>query len=148
MQTINITPANIEHESIVLLMAENFHREDGHPLKTTSFDTIRSALSGNPLGKIYLITVNEKVAGYFALCFTLSLEFGGLVVILDDLYLQPSERNKGIGSIVIAEVESIARNLKAVQIFLEVERVNNKSIKFYLKNGFKTRARDMMEKNF
>ena len=84
--------------------------------------------------------------GYFALCFTMSLEFGGLVVILDDLYVAPEARGRGIGRFVMNKIEAVARERKAVQIFLEVEKTNERAYGFYERRGWKKRDRHMMEK--
>jgi GNAT superfamily N-acetyltransferase len=145
---MEIRLANITDESAVLKMAHAFHQEDGHPLAMTGPQAIRSLLEGSPLGKIYLIQSGGQVAGYFALCFTMSLEFGGLVVILDDFYVQPESRGKGLGAQVIGRVEEMAREWKAVQIFLEVETANARAFAFYGKKGFSKRQRHMMDKQF
>lgn len=133
-------------EFILLEMASVFHEEDGHPLSPGGPEAIRTLLRGSELGQIFVVEANGKIVGYFALCFTMSLEFGGRVVILDDLYLIPSERGKGHGSWIFAEVEKKAKERKAVQIFLEVERHNQAALRFYEKKGVRIRERHMMEK--
>lgn len=138
--------AGIADREIVLEMAEAFHQEDGHPL--TSFAGIEALLAGSPLGRIYLIENGGAVVGYCALCFTMSLEFGGVVVILDDLYVKPRARGGGIGSRVIAEVQSLAQEMGAVQVFLEVENANERAFRLYERLGFAQRDRRMMDRRF
>lgn len=142
---MKVRQANLADENTVLKMARAFHIEDGHPLAATSAQAIRGALEGSDFGKIFLVEIDEKVQGYFVLCFTLSIEFGGLVVILDDLYLDPSVRGRGLGSAVMNEVRIMSQKARAVQIFLEVENKNTRAKKFYERLGFKIRNRGMME---
>jgi ribosomal protein S18 acetylase RimI-like enzyme len=146
MKTLVIRQAFPLDEPLVFRMAEAFHREDGHPLAPTGPEAIRSLLKGSPLGAIYLLEEEGAALGYFALCFTMSLEFGGLVVILDDLYVLPEARGRGIGSQVLAKVEAVAAGRAAVQIFLEVEKANERAFGFYQRNGWRRRDRHMMEK--
>ena len=146
MKTLIIRKAYPLDEPLVLRMAKAFHQEDGHPLAPTGPEAIRSLLQGSPLGAIYLLEEEGAALGYFALCFTMSLEFGGLVVILDDLYVLPEARGRGIGSQVLAKVEAVAKEKEAVQIFLEVEKANERAFGFYQRNGWRRRDRHMMEK--
>jgi ribosomal protein S18 acetylase RimI-like enzyme len=145
---IELHSASLAHEDEILKLATAFHLEDGHPLRPSSAGAIQSLLMGSPLGVIYRIQESQNTIGYCALCFTMSLEFGGQVVILDDLYLKPEFRNRGQGRKVLHEVERIARALGAVQIFLEVERANEGAMRLYRREGFFVRNRFMMEKTF
>ena len=140
-----IYKANITDYPTILSLAVNFPKEDGHPLKPTSGNAIQSILLDSNLGEIYLIKLDNSNIGYFALCFTSSIEFGGKVVILDDLYLQNEFRNKGYGKSILKFVKHRSTVLNAVQIFLEVELSNSRAISFYEKAGFKIRKRHMME---
>ena len=147
MIQFQIRQATANDESVLLPMAEAFHREDGHPLAASGPQTIRALLAGSPLGRIFLIeSASGGAIGYFALCFTMSLEFGGLVVILDDFYLQPGSRGRGVGAKLLGEIETLARGWQAVQIFLEVEDANQRARQFYERHGFRARHRGMMDK--
>lgn len=146
MKTLVIRQAFPLDEPLLLRLAEAFHEEDGHPLAKSGPEAIRALLQGSPLGGIYLMEEEGVALGYFALCFTMSLEFGGLVVILDDLYVAPEARGRGIGTQVLAKVEAVAAEKRAVQIFLEVEKANERAFGFYQRNGWRRRDRHMMEK--
>ena len=143
---VELTRAGLAEERIVLDLAHAFHAEDGHPLKASSPGAIHALLAGSPLGEIYLLAAAGRVVGYCALCFTMSLEFGGQVVILDDLYIKPEARGNGLGRSALAQVEAIARERKAVQVFLEVEHANDRAFRLYEHTGFRRRDRHMMDK--
>jgi ribosomal protein S18 acetylase RimI-like enzyme len=146
MQSLVIRAALPLDETTVLPLAEAFHREDGHPLAPSGPATIGALLRGSPLGEIFLLEEAGLNLGYFVLCYTMSVEFGGLVVILDDLYLLPQARGRGVGRAVIAKIEAIAREKKAVQVFLEVEKANARALNFYRQHGWRIRERHMLEK--
>lgn len=148
MEPISLKPATLTDEAAVLEMATAFHQEDGHPLKASSPDAIRSLLCGSELGSIFLIQRLGETIGYCALCFTMSLEFGGLVVILDDFFVQRLHRGQGAGRTALKQIEQIAKDKKAVQLFLEVENTNGRALNFYEGFGLKQRHRRMMDKRF
>lgn len=146
MTELTLQPADLTHEKDVLAMAHAFHAEDGHPLKPSSPGAIRALLSGSPLGRIHLLRAGGEIAGYCAECFTMSLEFGGIVTIVDDLYLKPTFRGRGLGARTLALLEAGARARHSVQLFLEVENANEGARRLYERNGFRVRDRLMMEK--
>jgi len=145
--SVQIRIAKSSEAQLVVDLASAFHLEDGHPLSLSGPAAISDLLKGSPLGEIYLVLEDGDVVGYFALCFTMSLEFGGLVVILDDFFIQPSARGRGLGASVLQQVELIAKQKNAVQIFLEVEHSNERAFSLYRKFGWKKRERYMMAKN-
>ncbi|RYZ98658.1 MAG: GNAT family N-acetyltransferase [Proteobacteria bacterium] len=144
--SIELKAATLTHADEVIALASAFHEEDGHPLRPTSPAAIRALLEGSPLGKIYLLRAGGETAGYCALCFTMSLEFGGVVTIVDDLYLAPGFRGRGLGSLVLRAIEEDARARSSVQLFLEVENANAGARRLYERHGFRVRDRHMMEK--
>lgn len=137
--------ATLADEPDVQRMADAFHLEDGHPLRAGSAEAIRVLLRGSPLGQVYLIEAEQRVVGYCALCYTMSLEFGGTVTILDDFFVRPEFRGRGVGRKVLAQIEALAREKKSVQIFLEVENANERAAAFYETCGFSFRERRMMD---
>jgi len=143
---VSITRATAADQHQVLQMAAAFHLEDGHPLASTSPQAILLLLNDHPLGQVYLIQMNDQSVGYFVLCYTMSIEFGGVVTILDDLYLTIHYRRRGIGKQVLHWIENFVKQKKSVQIFLEVENKNAAALSFYKKFGFSVRERKMLEK--
>lgn len=146
-ETLKYPEASVADEDEILAMAEFFHLEDGHPLAKTSRDAIRRLLIGSEFGRIHFIEASGVRIGYFALCFTLSIEFGGEVVILDDLFIKQEFRSRGVGTRVLAQVEDFALELGGIQIFLEVEKENERAFTLYKKNGFELRDRRMMARS-
>ena len=59
---------------------------------------------------------------------------GGKTVMLRQLYVRPAFQGRGIGGMLLDEVESCFPDANTVR--LEVEEANKKAIEFYLAQGF------------
>ncbi len=88
-------------------------------------------------GKILILEKKSRIIGYCLLAHFWSNEYGGIVLIIDEIYIKPEFRGKNIGSDFI---KSLIRNkfMKAVTFQLEVKPSNIKVIKVYKEIGFKS----------
>lgn len=74
--------------------------------------------------------------GYALLTSYWSNEDGGNVIVLDELYIAPNNRNKGYGKIFMQWIEDAFKN-DAVSITLEVLTTNIRACELYSKIGYK-----------
>ena len=81
----------------------------------------------------------KGVASYY------HVEAGGREVCLDEIYLAPDVRNRGLGGRVLARVEAEARAFGGRRLFLEVER-HNRAIGLYRRAGYLDHDRFLMSK--
>lgn len=95
----------------------------------------------------YMIEYEEKTAGFALLAKTFSQEAGGLVIWLEELYIRPEYRSKGLGSEFFEYLEKNADS-RIKRIRLEVEKENTRVVKLYEKLGFKWFAYDQMVKEY
>ena len=72
----------------------------------------------------------EEIAG---MAFASAID-GGATVMLYQLYVRPKHQGRGIGGLLLDEVEESFP--EAVRIRLQVEEANTKAVAFYLANGF------------
>jgi ribosomal protein S18 acetylase RimI-like enzyme len=87
-------------------------------------------------GTIYVIENQNTIIGYLTLINYWSNEYGGNLIFIDEIYINPRYRNKGIGSDIIKTLtKQYINSCKAIQ--LEVLSSNLNAQKFYEKNGFK-----------
>jgi len=93
------------------------------------------------LGGIWTILSEDKLIGYIALCKGYSIEFGGLDAFVDEFYIQPEYRGKGIGTEVLELIKLEARKIEIRAIHLEVAHTNHKAKKLYSKAGFREREK-------
>ena len=105
--------------------------------------TVQRSLSHPDQLKIKIFQIAETIAGYALLTFYWSNEHGGTVLLLDELYVLPSFRNHGLGSLFITQ---LSQETDCSAIRLEVFKENTRASQWYRKLGFEVVARDFMEK--
>ena len=134
-----------EHLDKLVGLVEAFHAEVG----ITSTDEQRRAgiaplLEGIPHGAAYLIGPPRAPIGYVVICFGWSVEFGGLDAMIDEIYVRPGVRGRGIATeAMIALPRALAQGgLRAVH--LEVDRENAAALKLYARAGFRARENAML----
>ncbi len=104
-------------------------------------EAVRKLLSHQSLGGIWLIYRDIELVGYIVLCVGFSLEFAGLDAFVDEFYIHPSFRAKGIGAKALALVKAEARKMKIRALHLEVARANIQAQGLYAKANFKAREK-------
>ncbi len=112
----------------------------------TNRAVLQQLIANEQFGKIWLILVDGKTAGYIALTFSYSLEYAGRDALIDELYLREEFRGFGIGKQTIQFIEDYCRaeNIKAIH--LEVDRTNNAAKALYHKTGFVDHERHFLTK--
>lgn len=97
-------------------------------------------------GKLWVIIESERPVGYVALTLGYSLEFHGVDAFLDEIYVTPEARNRGIGTTAMRFVESKCLELGVRALHLEVERDNVRAQAFYRRSGFVDHDRYLLTK--
>jgi ribosomal protein S18 acetylase RimI-like enzyme len=131
-------PADLER---LLPLVAAYHAVEGMALGADEAAAVDTLLADPRLGEIRLVELDGDLVGYVAVCFGYSLEFGGRDAFVDELYLAPRARGRGIGRHVL---ETIAAALQAAGIralHLEVDRDNQAARHLYAKAGFAARER-------
>ncbi len=98
-------------------------------------NTVEFALSDNPYNKILICQHDNKYAGYCQLSFTYSGEVGGLVVLIEELYIRDEFKGKGLGTSLLKFIRN-EYDGKAKRYRLEVTQDNANAIKLYERLGF------------
>lgn len=81
----------------------------------------------------FIIEHGNKTAGYALVCYYASQEFGGKVVWIDELFIKPEFRGKGLGK----DFLKFAESLDGVLMRLEAEPDNLRAIELYKSIGYK-----------
>ena len=132
--------AGPDDEERVLSLVAAFHAEQGFPLDPEQRRAaIHPLLNGSPYGSIYLIGPQRAPIGYVAVTFTWSLEYGGLDAALDEVYLRPGVRGRGIASEVLSAICKRLFEAGVQLIDLEVDRDNAAARRLYERMGFEPR---------
>jgi GNAT superfamily N-acetyltransferase len=93
------------------------------------------------LGRFLLALERDAVVGFAALAFLWTLEHGGRSAWLDELYVVPERRGRGIGASLLQAVYREASSAGAVALDLEVERGHERVESLYEREGFRPHAR-------
>ncbi len=122
-----------------------FQIEEGLPPDP---DTLRAALvpllEGSPHGAVYIVGPVRAPIGYAVVCFGWSLEFGGLDGFLDEIYIRPGVRGRGIGSEILNSLPKALAGAGLKALHLEVRRDNEKARALYAKLHFEPREQYML----
>lgn len=107
-------------------------------------DALMPLLEGIPHGCIYLIGPSRAPLGYIILTFGWSVEFGGMDGFVDEIYIRPAIRGRGIATEVLLDLPKALAGAGLTALHLEVDRTNEAEQKLYLRTGFKPRDHYML----
>jgi GNAT superfamily N-acetyltransferase len=121
--------------TLLSLMSE-FYAESGykldHALAERAFAAI---LSDERLGFVWLIDEETKIVGYVVLTLRFGMEYGGLIACLDDLFVVPKNRNKGLSTAALIEVRDFCKISGIRAITVEVGSSNGPAQVVYRRVG-------------
>jgi ribosomal protein S18 acetylase RimI-like enzyme len=96
----------------------------------------------NPVfGRIWLIYCDYRAVGYIALCAGYSIEFSGKDAFIDEFYIKPEFRGRGLGTQALELIKIAAKNLDIRAIHLEVARNNPDAHRLYARSDFEVREK-------
>jgi GNAT superfamily N-acetyltransferase len=97
-------------------------------------------------GRAWTVQLEGRLAGYVVILWGFSLEYGGRVLEIDELFVHAEFRGFGLGHTILAFVEAQARAVGAVLLTLETEAENENAQVFYGRHGFSKLERHVMRK--
>lgn len=122
-----------------------FHQEEGIAMDADARrNAVMPILEGSPHGAIYLIGPGRAPIGYIFVCFGWSIEFGGMDGFIDEFFIRPGVRGRGIGSEVLRQLPKAlgAAGMKALH--LEVAHDNDRAQNLYTRLRFEARKDYML----
>lgn len=94
-------------------------------------------------GSVFSIFYGEKLAGF------VSIRFGGTnAAWLEDIFIDKEFRNKGIGKLVIKELDDILMKKGILAMFVDVIPRNTTAMQFYIDCGFDHLNMVQLRKNY
>lgn len=147
MSDLTIRPMNAEDKQEVLAMMRVFY--DSPAVLHTSSDKVlendfEACISDLPFLDGYLMIDDGNVAGYAMASLNFTTEYGGICVWLEDLYIKPEFRRKGIGSALLSFLET--QYPQAVRFKLEAEPENEGAISCYERHGYRVSMYHLLTK--
>lgn len=135
-----LTLGNPEHLEKLLAMVTAFHAEAGIILSDEArLAGVAPILEGIPHGVAYLIGPPRSPIGYIIVTFGWSLEFGGMDGFIDELYIRPGVRGRGVASETLQKLPKALGDAGLVALHLEVNTENETARRLYTRVGFAAR---------
>ena len=78
--------------------------------------------------------------------FSFSIESNGRTASIDEFFVEPDSRNRGIGAATLRHVEEFCRPLGVTALHLEVEDENTQANALYVREGFLDLGRRLLKK--
>lgn len=96
-------------------------------------------LEGSPLGAAYLIGPRRAPVGFIVVTFGWSLEMGGMDAFIDEFWIRPGVRGRGVGSEVLSALLPRLESAGVRAIHLEAEAGNPRLERLYAQHRFRLR---------
>jgi ribosomal protein S18 acetylase RimI-like enzyme len=129
-------------------MAIAFNEEDGHPLSRGGRAALKALCKGTPHGLGFMIERGPELIGYLAIGLGFSIEYGGIDAFLDEFYIEPAHRGRGLGTAALKAFDAIARKMKIKALHLEAMPQNDRAARLYRRLGHKLSERRLMSKRY
>ena len=91
------------------------------------------------LGAAWVAEESGQLAGYLVAATVLSLEHGGLMAEIDELFVLPEQRTRGIGAQLLAAAEAALAARGYVRLQLQLAEDNSIAAAFYERRGYSRR---------
>lgn len=101
-------------------------------------------IENRDLGRLILFEEAQELVGYMVLGFGFSLEFHGRDCFIDEFYVAPEYRSRGIGQAAVDFALGVCREAGIKAVHLEADQVNVRGHEFYKRLGFKDHPRHLM----
>jgi len=142
--TLSCRPITPEDTDLFLSMAQKFHVEDGHALNAAGEASIREVAAGVDLAPAFFLIEHGAVIGFFVLSLGYSPEHGGTDGFIDDIYIIPESRGRGLGKLALELALNESRKCGIRVLLLEVEADNHRAYHLYESMGFHDTKRRLM----
>lgn len=116
----------------------DFYAEAGYELdREQAAKGFLALLHEQRLGNAWVIEINDEPAGYLVVTVKFAMEYCGPVACLDDLYVAPPYRNRGLAADALASVRMFCEDSGIRALTVEVGIDNAPARSVYHRAGFR-----------
>jgi GNAT superfamily N-acetyltransferase len=101
--------------------------------------TLKQLLTDPRLGAAWVADDHGQLLGYLIAVRVLSVEHGGLMAEVDELYVLPQARGRGLGAQLLATAEAALAASGCVRLQLQLGVANEAARTFYARHGYVAR---------
>jgi GNAT superfamily N-acetyltransferase len=125
-------------------MAE-FYAEGGYPLNhERATEAFAALLADERLGQAWFIQAGTLDVGHVVVTLCFSMEYGGLIAFVDDLFVQRAFRRAGLGRAALEEVKDFCASHGVRAMFVETGHDNAAALAVYQRVGFVNTDRQLL----
>jgi len=130
--------------TLVRLMGE-FYEEARFPLPIDPATRAFTQLLDDPrLGASLLLEDGGEAVGYLVVTFGFSMEFGGTRAFIDDFFVRPSSRGKGLGAAALETVREECLDRGVHALLVETGSDEHPARRLYERAGFEATGRVLL----
>lgn len=135
---MHVRPASTEDIGALLPLVSHYWEFEG----ISGFDWPRvsvqlTRLLSNPnLGGGWIALSQDHVAGYLLAVYAFSLEHLGMTAEIDEFFVAPGQRRKGIGAALLRAAETEFLRIGCTNVSLQLSRTNSLAREFYQQQGY------------
>jgi GNAT superfamily N-acetyltransferase len=146
---VSVEPARTGDAGTILELMEPFYLGERYPFdRALAREALLPLLEDPRVGRAFLVREGGIAVGYVVLTFGWSLEYHGRDAFVDEIYVAPAHRGRGLASRALDRVEEACRELGVHALHLEVERENRTARALYQKRGFSDNDRLLLTRRF
>jgi ribosomal protein S18 acetylase RimI-like enzyme len=143
--TVSLEPVTPASAPTVVAWMRDFYEHERIAFDAAAAQARLAELLAHPeWGRAWLLCTNGKRVGYAVVALAFSLELGGRSAFLDELFVRPSARGRGVGSIALRLLQHACRQMGAHSVALEVSLDNTRAEALYRREGFTSNGRQLM----
>ena len=125
-----------EAERLVVAV-RRFHAESGHEVGPEQAAAIRALCADASLGRAWLLADGGgRDVGYALAYWRHSIDHGGRVAVLDDLWIEPGLRGRGLGAQLLGAALAGMERAGARAVIVEADPADARAMLFYGRRGF------------
>ena len=131
-------------DALVQLM-RSFYAESSFELpEQNASRAFEALLDDSRLGQVWMIEEDGHPSGFVVLTVSFSMEYGGLRGFVDDFYIEPQSRNRGLGHAALEEVKRACRRRGVRALVVETGPQNAAAVSAYRSVGFTETGRTIL----
>jgi GNAT superfamily N-acetyltransferase len=131
-------------EALVRLMKHFYAEADFRLSEAGASRAFESLLDDSRLGQVWMIEFDGHPAGFVVLTVSFSMEYGGLRGFVDDFYVAPQYRHRGLGHAALEEVTRACRRRGVRALMVETGPQNEAAMNAYRSVGFADSGRCLL----
>jgi GNAT superfamily N-acetyltransferase len=141
----SVRRASIDDLALLVELMREFYAEGGFPLGVDAATrAFRTLLEQPHLGRVWLGGHEGAPSGYVVLTLGFSMEFGGPRGFVDDFFVRPYHRGRGLGAALLAQVRAECASLGVRGLCVETGPDGHPARRLYLRSGFVDSGRALL----